>query len=184
MKKQYIIAVLLLIGAATVSTMAFSIDSTVDDDFQLYDITPGSAAVTVSNVRIRVMNSDTVYFKLSLANSGLDDGVFHISFTNEDGDPVDFGADGVTITWDITGTTLGSLSPLEASGDTVVVVSKETVHATTDYILLKVSGTNIAYDGSNGSGSDLASMNVAAYDSTTITGESAGSYTETEASDL
>ena len=181
MKKQYIIAVLLLIGAATVSTMAFSVNTTVDDDFTLYDATPAGGAVTISKVKYRVINADTCYVKISLANSGANDGSFHIVLQSEAGavmDPFTF-----TITYDIVtgaGTpSLGALDVPAVSGDDVIVVDVDTVHATDDYILLKLVGTDLIYN--NAATTDLGGITIAAYDSTTITADAAGSYTDDEA---
>lgn len=181
MKKQYMIAVLLLIGAATVSTMAFSVNTTIDDDFTLYDATPSGAAVTISNLRYRVINKDTCYIKIQLANSGANDGRFHVILNDEAGnvmDPFTFTA----ITYDITANVPGALDVAAVSGDDVLVIDVDTVHATTDYILLKLVGTDLIYN--NAATTDLGSLTIAAYDSTAISTDAAGSYTDDEASDL
>ena len=180
MKKQYILAVLLLVGAAVVSTMAFPVTDDVHDDFTLYDVSPSGAAVSVSNVRFRVMNKDTCYVKIQLANSGSGHGRFHIILTSEADavmDPSDF-----TITYDITATSPGALDVAAASGDDVIIVDVASVHATDDYILLKLVGTDLIYN--DLATTDLGGLTIAAYDSAAASSDSAGSYTDDEASDI
>ena len=182
MKKQYMIAVLLLIGAATVSTMAFNVVSDVDDDFTLYDITPAGGKVTVTNVRTRVINADTVYFKILLDTNAGDDARFHISFKDQnDADVALFTT--CTVTYAFDSPTVGALDvPATTTNDKVLVIDMDTV-ADGDYITLKIVGDDIAFDGSDDTGGDLASMVISAYDMAGLS-DTAGAYTEAEASDM
>jgi len=73
MKKQYILVALVLIGLGVISTMAFSIDSDVDIQTTVYDISDDGAKGSITKIKIKPQGSlNKVKIDISLTDQDVD----------------------------------------------------------------------------------------------------------------
>lgn len=67
MKKQYVIAMLLLIGFGVVSTMAFTLDANLNVGTKVYDIQETGSEATITKVKVRPFKDlDSMRIKVTI----------------------------------------------------------------------------------------------------------------------
>ena len=84
MKKQYIIAALLLLGFGVISTMAFTIETPTAQKLpKVYDFDTSQTSATITKVRVTpFLNKDAIRIKVDLATLTDDNYYIPVSYTH------------------------------------------------------------------------------------------------------
>jgi len=147
MKKQYLIAFLLLVGFAVTTTMAFSVtDETVA--IKLIDVTDVDYTVmTTSAYDLLALGKNTVVYSFDVAHSGDVPFEAYITFVTGTDSAAYTPTTIVSAEWKVTAG--GTYEPITglATGDSLSIYFKHettTVWTTGDDLYIKISGTHTA----------------------------------------
>ena len=175
MKKEYVLAFLLLMGFGVVSTMAFTVTSTTAS-IGLFDVSPTTSVVSVESASFTVSGKRTFVADIGIvAASGTPDAILKLQFIDEDG--VAYEPESTTaLTYKITGTTtnkdeavLGS-APIGVFATFTSELNGVSSTSGDSFIQIKLvdSAVDIVDDGGAG-GQDLASIFIVIEDATGVT---------------
>ncbi len=90
MKKQYIMAMLLMMAFGVVSTMAFTVDSTVTGTIGLFDVTPDPTHVTVTSATWTALGKRQLTIRLGLTAASIanSDAIVKVTIMNDAVTPI------------------------------------------------------------------------------------------------
>ena len=139
MEKKYVIGLLLLIGMGIVSTMAFTINTSIDSTATIYDIDSAAATGSVTAVRVLPWGSRNVLRIKLTTNPG--SAAYNISLSFEDNSGA-MDLSGFTVTANAGAGTLDT----SYLADGIIVVYN--IPNTVTNVLVKVDGTGGSFTNS------------------------------------